>query len=117
VNVNLSTGAGMDIVWKDGHHSHFSFPFLRDACPCATCDDERGKSGRAIGAAPQPKPGELPMFRPSPRPTDAQAIGRYAIGFNWNDGHDTGIYSWDFLRAHCPCDACKAEREKEAQPA
>ena len=33
VKVNLSTGTGMDIEWKDGHTSHYDFVYLRDACP------------------------------------------------------------------------------------
>ncbi len=49
VKVNVTTGAGMDIEWTDGHSSHYSFPFLRDACPCALCDDERSKTGRQPG--------------------------------------------------------------------
>ena len=57
VKVNLTTGTGVDIEWKDGHRSHYSFPFLRDACPCALCDDERGKSGRKPGEAAKLAPG------------------------------------------------------------
>jgi DUF971 family protein len=26
-------------------------------------------------------------------------VGRYAIGIGWSDGHDTGIYSFERLRA------------------
>jgi DUF971 family protein len=29
--------------------------------------------------------------------TDAQAIGRYAVRLIFDDGHDTGLYSWDEL--------------------
>ena len=44
VKVNLTTGTGMDIEWKDGHVSHYGFVYLRDACPCAMCNEERDKS-------------------------------------------------------------------------
>lgn len=27
-----------------------------------------------------------------------EAIGNYAIRINFDDGHDTGIYSWEYLR-------------------
>ena len=43
VKIHVSTGAGVDITWADGHASHYDFPYLRDACPCATCNDEREK--------------------------------------------------------------------------
>src|SRR5438552_162874 len=59
VKVNLTTGTGVDIEWRDGHLSHYSFLFLRDACPCALCDDERSKSGRQPGEPPKPAAGPL----------------------------------------------------------
>jgi DUF971 family protein len=30
-----------------------------------------------------------------------QAVGSYALQFFWNDGHNTGIYTWDYLRQAC----------------
>jgi DUF971 family protein len=110
VKVNLSTGTGVDIEWTDGHRSHYSFAFLRDACPCALCDEERGKTGRQPGEAAQATPGTLPMFKPAAKPTRAEPVGKYAIRFLWNDGHELGIYSWQFLRDICPCEQCKAAR-------
>ena len=41
-------------------------------------------------------------------------MGKYAIRFSWNDGHQHGIYSWQFLREHCPCAECKAHRAMDA---
>jgi DUF971 family protein len=108
VQVNLTTGTGVDIEWKDGHGSHYSFQWLRDACPCALCNEEREKSGRALGTAPKPKPGALPMFREPPKPTEAAPVGRYALSFKWADGHQHGIYSWEFLRENCQCAECRA---------
>jgi len=43
VKIHVSSGAGVDIAWADGHSSHFDFVYLRDHCPCATCNDERAK--------------------------------------------------------------------------
>jgi DUF971 family protein len=111
VKVNLTTGDGVDIEWKDGHRSHYSFVFLRDACPCALCDEEREKSGRNPGDPPKTKPGELPMFKEKAKPVSAEGVGKYAIKFNWNDGHELGIYSWQFLRDVCPCEECKGVRK------
>ncbi|MGZ4730975.1 MAG: gamma-butyrobetaine hydroxylase-like domain-containing protein [Terriglobales bacterium] len=110
VKVNLTTGTGVDIEWKDGHRSHYSFPFLRDACPCALCDDERGKAGRKPGEAPKLAPGALPMFKAAAKPSSAEPVGKYAIKFHWNDGHELGIYSWQFLRDVCPCEECERAR-------
>jgi len=49
VKVNVTAGTGMDIEWTDGHRSSYSFAFLRDACPCALCDEERAKAKREPG--------------------------------------------------------------------
>jgi len=106
VKVNLTTGTGVDIEWADGHHSHYSFIFLRDACPCAMCEEERGKQGRRYGEPVKLAPGTLPMFKPTAKPLSAEGVGRYAIKFSWNDNHDLGIYSWRLLREICPCEEC-----------
>jgi len=34
-------------------------------------------------------------------------VGRYAVGITWGDGHESILPHRD-LRAHCPCDACRA---------
>lgn len=100
----------MEIEWRDGHASLYPFAFLRDACPCAMCAEEREKSGRKPGEVPKLAPGALPMFKPAAKPVSAEGIGKYAIRFKWNDDHDLGIYSWKYLREVCPCAECKSER-------
>jgi DUF971 family protein len=112
VRVLITEGKGLEIDWSDGHQSAWTFAWLREACPCATCNDERTKSGRKPG---QPKQTELlPMFTPPPRPASAHAVGRYALQFNWLDGHSSGIYSWDYLRRVCQCAACRFAAEETA---
>jgi DUF971 family protein len=115
VKVHLSSGEGVEIEWTDGHYSNYSFPLLRDACPCALCDQERSKSGRQPGEPPRASPGELPMFKPAARAVSAEGVGKYAIKFKWNDGHELGIYSWQWLREICPCEACRS-RLTEPRP-
>src|SRR5215475_15874378 len=109
VKVHVSTNAGVDITWADGHISHFDFAYLREHCPCATCNDEREKkeSLDAASAAFRSSPA-LPMFKPKPRAQSAQAVGQYAIQISFSDGHSTGIYSYDLLRTICPCPECVA---------
>jgi len=112
VKVHVSTGAGVDITWSDGHRSHYDFPYLREWCPCATCNEERRKKeeakhasaagGLSLGA-------ELPIFKPKARAQSARAVGNYALQIEFTDGHSTGIYSFTYLREICPCDACAQE--------
>jgi DUF971 family protein len=114
VKVNLTAGTGLDIEWKDGHQSHYSFPFLRDACPCALCDEARSKAHQQPGEPPKLAAGALPMFKPAVKAVSADGVGKYAIKFHFNDDHELGIYSWQFLRDWCPCEECKAARTSKA---
>lgn len=111
VKVHLTAGTGVEIEWKDGHLSEYTFPFLRDACPCAMCNEERQNTGRQPGDPVKPAAGELPMFKSAAKPTSAEPVGKYAIKFNWNDGHELGIYSWNWLREICPCAECQKQRK------
>jgi DUF971 family protein len=114
VRVLLTEGKGMEIDWADGHKSEWSFAWLREACPCANCIEERAKEGRKPGE-PKPKPAALlPMYEPPPKPSSAHAVGRYAIQFNWLDGHAGGIYSWEYLRRMCQCQECTFDAAEPA---
>ena len=106
VRIHKTEGTGVEIDWKDGHQSAWTFRWLRDACPCATCHEARELAGLEPGQQ-KPNPAQLlPMYTAPPRPNSVEPAGRYAVVFRWNDGHASGIYSWDFLRRNCQCDAC-----------
>jgi DUF971 family protein len=108
IKVHKTAGTTMEILWKDGHQSSYTFTYLRDACPCAMCNEERETSGRQPDEPTSPETaGPLVMFKPQPRPTEVAPVGNYAIRFHWNDGHQHGIYSWDYLRQWCPCQLCR----------
>ena len=117
VRVLLTEGKGMEIDWADGHRSAWSFAWLREACPCATCVEGRKLEGRKAGQ-PKAKPAAvLPMYTQPAKPASAHAVGRYAIQFNWQDGHSGGIYSWDYLRRACQCRECTfAAEETQGAP-
>jgi DUF971 family protein len=110
VRVDVTRGTGVEIEWKDGHRSQWTFGWLRAACPCATCVEERERTGRPVGElTPEPKLA-LPMYKEPVRPREVVPVGHYAVKFVWNDGHETGIYSWDYLRRVCGCDDCAKAR-------
>ena len=111
IKVHKTSGTTMEIVWKDGHAATYTFAYLRDACPCALCNEEREKQHRAVDQPVKPAEAEVfAMYKPLLRPTEVAQVGNYAIRFTWNDGHQHGIYSWDYLREWCPCDECRAAR-------
>lgn len=93
------------VTWEDEHESIFPLDALREACPCANC---RG-GHEYMGPAHDPDLIELKPAR-SYQVEDAQVVGRYALQITWNDGHNSGIYSWDYLRRICPCEVCQANR-------
>ena len=96
----------MDIVWFDGHSSHYDFAYLREHCPCATCNEERHQKEKLAGPTGSAA-AVLPMFKPKASARAAKAIGNYAIQITFTDGHSTGIYSFDYLRTIYPCNACE----------
>jgi DUF971 family protein len=117
VKVHVKTGAGVDVTWADGHSSHFDFAFLRENCPCATCNDERTKK-ESLGETDLKSSPLLPMYKPKARAQAATQVGNYAIQISFNDGHSTGIFSYAYLRTLCTCDECaRAFRDASASAA
>jgi DUF971 family protein len=107
LKVHVSTGQGVDITWADAHVSHYDFPYLRDSCPCAMCNDEREKKVKSgEGAATVAL---LPMFKPRVTAKAASPVGNYAIQIVFSDSHATGIFSFNHLREICPCEMCSRE--------
>jgi DUF971 family protein len=88
-SIDVDRHVGVTLTWPDGRQTQFGLLQLRVNCPCAECR-ERRRAGEPIW----PRPG-------SPEPLqllDARLTGGYGISFDWNDGHGTGIYTWDTLR-------------------
>ena len=91
---------GLEWTWADGHVSPFALKYLRARCPCANCVDEWTGKRRLDPATVAPDV-SAQSFEP---------VGHYAVRFQWSDGHNTGLYSFRYLRSICPCAACKAAR-------
>jgi DUF971 family protein len=115
VRVMKTEGTGVEIDWKDGHQSAWNFAWLRNACPCATCHEDRDKSGRAVGVAKPKAQTLLVMYEAPVRPVEVIPVGKYALKFKWTDGHESGIYSWEYLRRVCQCEMCVKARGDSAR--
>jgi len=83
--------AGLRITWADGRICEYLAPALRRACPCAQCVNE-WTGQRTL--QPEAISEELSI-------ADLNIVGRYALNFRWSDGHETGIYSFKYLRDLC----------------
>jgi DUF971 family protein len=79
------------ITWADGRVCGYRAAALRRACPCAQCVDE-WTGERTL--KPQAIAEDIEIG-------DLNIVGRYALNFRWSDGHETGIYSFQYLRALC----------------
>ena len=80
------------ITWTDGHRSVYDVRALRLSCACAVCVDEwTGEDRIDESAVPE-----------DVAPQSIQPVGRYALQIDWSDGHQSGIYPFERLRALDP---------------
>jgi DUF971 family protein len=89
----------VSILWGDERRCRFRAVDLRRACPCAQCVNEW--TGERVL-----KPDSISE---SMAVKDFSVVGRYALNFRWSDGHETGIYSFRYLRELCESRTAEAE--------
>lgn len=89
VKISIKDKRYLDIIWDDKSESLLLLANLRKNCPCASCVSER--SSRAATFIPLLSSVQLTI-------TDIQPVGTYAIQLFWQDGHNTGIYTYDKLK-------------------
>lgn len=91
--IKLVDGAYLKFLWDDGVEESVNLKDLRRHCPCATCAAERDKQGKKY----------IPLFTESQvKVRSISQVGNYAIQIIWQDGHNTGIYEYKFLRNFQP---------------
>ena len=78
----------LSIKWSDDRETAYDAVTLRRSCPCASCVNEW--TGAKI--LDDKQIGDDMSF------THISIVGRYALNFHFSDGHDTGIFSFDYLR-------------------
>ncbi|MEM9478541.1 MAG: DUF971 domain-containing protein [Verrucomicrobiota bacterium] len=84
-------GNEIAIVWDDGEETFFPMELLRAASPSAETRGEPDVLGRVFGASNQTEFPGVTVTRWLP-------VGGYALQFHFSDGHQTGLYSFDYLR-------------------
>ncbi len=84
----------LELTWQDGKVDRLLYHHLRAECPCASCRDE-WTGQRTL----DPK-----TIRPDLKLDAMEPIGNYAVRLGWNDGHSSGLYTWETLQrlAHEP---------------
>jgi ATP-binding protein involved in chromosome partitioning len=113
VSIQRLEGVGLAIRWQDGAQGTIPARLLRTYCPCANCREARGEGNHE-------RPLSAPVAESAPSKGNTKkrrslaivqnsieeeldlrevwAVGNYAIGLRWADGHATGIYPFKLLR-------------------
>ena len=87
----------LEITFDDGSTFSYTFEYLRVHSP----------SAEVVGHGPGQE--TLQTGKENVVITRIDPVGHYAVRLVFDDGHDTGIYRFDFLRQICPCDECRKE--------
>lgn len=95
-----ATDRCMRVTWSDGHVSDYPWTYLRGWCPCASCQGHGGDKRY--------------VHTDNPQLVNIAVVGKYALSLAWADGHDSGIYSYRYLRTLCACTQC-AESAKAGE--
>ncbi len=82
------TDGELFIKWSDGKENTYSAAYLRKSCPCAGCINEW--TGE--------KTLKSDLVEDNLSFSSISIVGRYALNFHFSDGHETGIYSFQYLR-------------------
>lgn len=94
IRLQLVEPASLLIEWSDGQEQQIPLTELRARCPCAGCREQR-KAEASQDAQ------ELPITASGAallRLVSMKPVGNYAYALTFSDGHDSGIYTFEYLR-------------------
>ena len=101
VEIKKIENSALKITWSNGTTALLDNKKLRTNCPCAECREDRGDSSHSKPLTTRKK-NSLKIVQNS---IDEQislekiwSIGNYSLGILWRDYHDSGIYTFEFLK-------------------
>ncbi|MBI1368658.1 MAG: DUF971 domain-containing protein [Planctomycetes bacterium] len=100
-HLDLDKTKALTVTWTDGTVSVYPIAYLRKMSPSAEMKVLREQqASNPLTVLPDKiargmESGPLAAV-------DAELVGNYAIRIRFSDGHDTGIYSWTYLRTIDP---------------
>ena len=80
--------SALSITWSNETDSKYNAAQLRKACPCASCINEW--TGEKV-LKDENVAADISF-------SSISIVGRYALNFQFSDGHNTGIFSFNYLR-------------------
>jgi DUF971 family protein len=87
--------AAYHLKFNDGFEATVSSAELRNNCPCAACKGEKVLLHEYAPVNNKPVEAEGYILE------NAQTVGNYALQLFWKDGHNSGIYTWEYLKEIC----------------
>ncbi len=94
LHLDLKKDRGLTVQWADGSSSHYPIAYLRRMSPSAETRQLREEMERnPLTVLPAVADGAGPLTA-----VDAEMVGHYAIRIRFSDGHNTGLFSWEYLR-------------------
>lgn len=94
--LDLDRERALTVTWSDGRISIYPIAYLRKMSPSADQRELRQSMERnplTVLPSSAVSSGDKPLSAHS-----AQLVGNYALRIRFSDGHETGIYSWGYLR-------------------
>ena len=93
-HIDLKKDTALTIQWSDGRTSIYPIAYLRKLSPSADARELRKEmESNPLTVLPADALSEGPVTA-----TDIELVGNYALGITFSDGHNTGIYTWPYLR-------------------
>lgn len=92
-HLDLQKDKGLTIEWADGTTTFYPIQYLRHLSPSADSKVQRDEMAKnPLNVLPS-APSREPIVA-----VGAEMVGNYAIKIIFSDGHDTGIFSWEYLK-------------------
>jgi DUF971 family protein len=95
IHLDLQKDKGLTVQWSDGRTSFYPVAYLRRMSPSADAKMLREEMARNPLTV---LPAGTVMDDRTLTATGATLVGNYALKISFSDGHDTGIFSWEYLR-------------------
>ncbi len=112
-NIDLKKDRGLTVEWADGSSSYFSIAYLRRMSPSADMRNLRTEMKKNPLTV---LPSSMASSRGPLVAESAELVGNYAIKIRFSDGHDTGLYSWAYLREIDPAQVPQPDGDDGHRP-
>jgi DUF971 family protein len=112
INLDLKKDESLTIGWSDGTTSVYPIAYLRKMSPSAEMRELR----KEMNTNPLTILPDGMGSSDAITATGAEMVGNYAIKIMFSDGHDTGLYTWSYLREVDPANQADGLTKSDQGP-